>query len=225
MSDEKKSKTESRRFVVALENSGKPRSRITTVETISRIASFLLVPVLVASFGWIIQGRLKYTEVSVEYVRIATDILRDQPTNSDSQANSDLEKTEALRAWAVNVLSEHSAVQLSGRLKERLLAGDDVLPKSTSARFPGLQDPTYSAYIYRGEEHDEGWQNANDAEALLGRLLIDLVADWSDYPNLEVDENTRGIVFDWGGEPASFLDEAQTQDFRTVLKRISDARK
>lgn len=81
----------------------------------SVVADFLKIFAIVI-VGVVINFTLKTSELNVQYVKIATDILRAKPDSG----------TKPLREWAVKVLSEKSDIPLSEEAITDLL--DKKLP-------------------------------------------------------------------------------------------------
>ncbi len=101
----------------------------------------------------------------------------------------------------------------------------ETLPPLTAANVRGpLQDPTFSVYMYVGEETDEGWDNALLAFGLLARLRIYLVKDISLIKEWVGQKKPRGVVFGWKDQPKRLLSKQEADDFKIVLTAIQEAR-
>lgn len=98
-------------------------------------------------------------------------------------------------------------------------------PLNTADIEEPLRNPTFSAYIYIGEETDKGWLIAETIESLLPRLRTYLAANISLLDGIvEPDDRHAGIVFGWNEHPFSFLTRTQTEDFLEVFNEIKKAR-
>lgn len=83
-----------------------------------------------------------------------------------------------------------------------------------------LNDPTFTVYLYIGEESDDGWDNAVLAFGLLPRLRIYLVENISLIPEWVEDESTKGVVFGYDDKPVRFLNQTEAEDAKIVLRAI-----
>lgn len=102
----------------------------------------------------------------------------------------------------------------------------ETLPPLTADDVKGpLKDPTFTVYMYVGNESDEGWDNALLAFGLLARLRIYLVKDISSIKEWVGTKKPRGVVFGWDDIPVRFLNKAEAEDAKTVLKAIVEAAK
>lgn len=87
-----------------------------------------------------------------------------------------------------------------------------------------LQNESFSSYFYIGSNDDVGWENAEIVYGLFSRLRVYLVkdptivADWADG------KRPKGIVFGWGEKPKQCLNKAETEDLKTVITAITNAR-
>lgn len=90
-----------------------PTGTLRRVQLCITIGASILVPLLIAIFGWMIQSSVASQSVRKDYVQMALQILSNDKTNADPQ----------LRAWAVAVLDENSPVRFSKDLRVRLLEG------------------------------------------------------------------------------------------------------
>ena len=77
-----------------------------------QIVATVLIPIAIALSGWWIERSFKNEDVQLAYITIAIDILRDKP-----KANNE---PDALRAWAVAVVTEFSIVSFSMDAKKQL---------------------------------------------------------------------------------------------------------
>ncbi len=101
----------------------------------------------------------------------------------------------------------------------------ETLPPLTADDVRGpLVDPTFSVYMYVGEETDDGWENALLAFGLLARIRIYLVKDISLIKEWVGQKKPRGVVFGWDDKPKQLLNKQEADDFKIVLKAIEEAR-
>lgn len=101
----------------------------------------------------------------------------------------------------------------------------ETLPPLTGEDIRGpLKDPTFTVYMYVGDEGDEGWDNALIAFGLLARLRIYRVIDISLIKEWTGSKRPTGIVFGWDETPRRLLSKREAEDLRTVLTAIQDAR-
>lgn len=80
------------------------------LQVISQILSILLVPVLIAMIGGIINNNLQRDQLAKEYVFMALDILKQPPTP----------ETEELRRWAVDTVNSYAQVKMTDTLKQQI---------------------------------------------------------------------------------------------------------
>src|SRR4051812_45701036 len=89
-----------------------------------------------------------------------------------------------------------------------------------------FRNPTFSTYLFVGDETDEGWENAQIAFGLIPRLRVyrakrhDLLReDWlGNGP-------PSGIAFDWEGRAVQRLDEREARDLKLVIRAIRESRR
>lgn len=90
-----------------------------------------------------------------------------------------------------------------------------------------LQNPTFSVYIYVGNETDSGWRVANIVYGLLARIRIycitkpELARTWT--PD-GAEDYEGGIVFGWGPTPVEYLSKRKAGNLEQTLKAIQAAR-
>lgn len=84
------------------------------VETGAKIVSILLIPILIAVLGSIINDTISKRTLSQEYVRIAISILNAEEGTVDN----------ALREWAVELLNQNSPTPFSAETRQRLATGE-----------------------------------------------------------------------------------------------------
>lgn len=97
--------------------------RLEKIESLSKIFSFLFIPIFIAVGGWKMQSDLATRSVDKDYVSLAVSIL-------NTEAN---ENNVPLRQWAVDVLSNKSPVEISESLADKLVSGDVVLPMTQNS--------------------------------------------------------------------------------------------
>lgn len=92
----------------------------------AKVFALVATPMVVAIVGAAVTYYTKGDEVSLEYVRLATDILRSDPKPDDP-------KEKALRGWAVDLLNDHSTVNIEGDAREALIGRSlPAAPQKTS---------------------------------------------------------------------------------------------
>lgn len=92
------------------------RSALSVLErwkSISAIISAIAIPFVLAIVGYFIQKQLADEGLKKDYVMIATNILKENPTNQEPD----------LRRWAVTMLDSNSPIPFSGKAKEGLEKG------------------------------------------------------------------------------------------------------
>jgi hypothetical protein len=88
-----------------------------------------------------------------------------------------------------------------------------------------FQNPTFSTYIFVGDENDAGWDNAQIAFGLIPRLRIYRAErDNLLRPAWLNAGHPRGIVFDWHGNPVRFLTASEARDLKVVINGIKASR-
>lgn len=97
------------------------------LERISHVLSLAAIPLVLAVFGWVIQGRLQDQAVRRDFVKLAVDILREPDKKSTP--------TE-LRGWAVDLLNDNSRTKLNPEAAKKLRSGEAVLPTSSADSAP-----------------------------------------------------------------------------------------
>jgi len=102
----------------------------------------------------------------------------------------------------------------------------ETLPPLTANDIRGpLKDPTFSVYLYVGSEEDIGWENAEIIFGLLSRLRTYLVKNINLIQEWVGTEKPSGVVFGWDDKVAKLLNKEETDDLKTVLNAITEARK
>src|ERR1700722_15842023 len=90
------------------------KGRLETTESIFRIASYVLVPVVIAIGTWAIQNSVSKQAVSKDYVNMALSLLQKKPENDQERE---------LRDWAVDLFIENSPTKLPESTKTHLKSG------------------------------------------------------------------------------------------------------
>ena len=85
------------------------------VEKVAKTISLVAIPIIIAVLGWIIQDRLKTREVSKDYVNLSINILTQA---EQSKIHPDI------RAWAVDLLNQHSPTPFAPEVARRLKSGE-----------------------------------------------------------------------------------------------------
>jgi hypothetical protein len=104
------------------------RTRLETITTLLQAMSAILVPIVVAVAGLIIQQSIAKQTTAKDYVSLAIDILKVDPKTQD------LFKGNPLRDWAADVLVLDSPVPISKEAQRQLrttqvLAYEPTLPQ------------------------------------------------------------------------------------------------
>ncbi len=98
-----------------------------SIELIKAI-SLLLIPLVIAGGGWMIQKSIQNSNLDRDYVQIAISILQDK------------DSSEGLRTWATEILNKKSPVPLQNSLAKTLINGSSSLPS-----FPFFGNPVYQS--------------------------------------------------------------------------------
>ena len=93
---------------------GDPKSRLENIESLSKIASAIAIPIVIAVGGWWIQGSLSTQAVSKDYVNMALSLLQKKP---------ETDQERELRDWAVDLLNDNAPTKLPPKTKEDLKSG------------------------------------------------------------------------------------------------------
>jgi hypothetical protein len=96
------------------------------VELIKAI-SLLLIPLVIAGGGWMIQKSIQNSNLDRDYVQIAISILQDK------------DSSEGLRTWATEILNKKSPVPLQNSLASEFIKGSSLLPEVISNSNASLQ--------------------------------------------------------------------------------------
>jgi hypothetical protein len=128
--------------------------KLKRIQMISTIVATIAVPVLIAFFGWLIQSRIADQSVQRDYVQMALSVLSKPAT----------EKDQALRAWAVKVLSKSSPVPFSAKVEHRLESA------------PIYFVPRIPASIMKSDlmSPPQQWKPLKEGEGKLGDLLLNV---------------------------------------------------
>lgn len=92
------------------------------IQSIATILSSVAIPIVIAIVGWWVQSSVSNEGIKKDYVQMAIGILKD----------SDKQKDEEMRKWAVAVLDKNAPVPFSRDLREKLEKGSVFV----SASFP-----------------------------------------------------------------------------------------
>ncbi|MFZ6649418.1 hypothetical protein ACO0LO_27080 [Undibacterium sp. TJN25] len=87
--------------------STKAYDRLAKAQSIAAIAASIAIPLILAVFGFLVQQQLASHGLKKDYVQIATNILKENPSLQDKE----------LRKWAVQVLDQNSVIPFSANLK------------------------------------------------------------------------------------------------------------
>jgi len=89
-------------------------------QAISAMVAALLIPVVLAFFGQLVNTTIKESELRLRYVELAASILKEKPTK----------ETTELRQWAIDVLNDNSSIKFSKEveieLKKQTLSAVDT---------------------------------------------------------------------------------------------------
>lgn len=94
-----------------------PSDSLPKIQAYTSIFSSIAVPVLIATFGWLIQTQTSEEGVKKDYVQMALTILNAEKGKADDD----------MRSWAIAVLDKNSPVPFSKGLKENLSKGNTTL--------------------------------------------------------------------------------------------------
>ena len=106
-----------------------PRGWLSTVESASKIAAAVALPLLVAFFGAQVTKETETEKLKVEYVKLAVDVLK----NPANDANG-----LQLKNWAVEVLNHLAVVKLPSELRDALKEGKVMLPSAAGSDELGI---------------------------------------------------------------------------------------
>jgi hypothetical protein len=79
----------------------------------AQVFSWVAIPLIIALSGYFIQTAIKEREIRIRYVELAINILR-EPRETSKNEN------DALRSWAIEVLSRYSPIELNEDIKREL---------------------------------------------------------------------------------------------------------
>ncbi len=99
------------------------RGILDRIESIAKILSLVLIPILLGVGGWMINAALKQKDVEQNYVVLALEVLRAGEGEIDP----------GLRRWAADLLSQSAPVPMANDLVRRLGEGQAVLPEQRRA--------------------------------------------------------------------------------------------
>ena len=83
------------------------------VQSIATIVSSVAIPIVIALVGWWVQSSISNEGIKKDYVQMAIGILKDTENQKD----------EEMRKWAVAVLDKNSPVPFSRDLRSKLVEG------------------------------------------------------------------------------------------------------
>jgi hypothetical protein len=86
---------------------------LTKIQSIAAIASSVAIPIVIALVGWWVQSSISTEGIKKDYVQMAIGILKD----------TEKQKDEEMRKWAVSVLDKNSPVPFSEELRNKLEKG------------------------------------------------------------------------------------------------------
>ena len=117
------STTMAREIVVVHRREGKSRkSNLDHFEQIAKIASAIAIPIVLAIVGWFIQRQSVNNSLNQEYIKLAVSVLKEKEEPDQ----------ESLRAWAVQLLNQHSEVKFNDKVRADLASGKLAFPMITA---------------------------------------------------------------------------------------------
>jgi len=96
---------------------------------IAQIVSLIGIPIVLLFISSHVTSKLKNSELSLQYVRLAIEVLRNSLSTTNTQSES---KSDPLRDWASEILAVHSPIPLGNQLLLSLKSGNSVLPRDDS---------------------------------------------------------------------------------------------
>lgn len=168
--------------LIIKQSSDKPKTKnsLEKIESIVRIISTILIPLIIGAGGWWIQSSIQSQTVGRDYVKLAIDILKDPDTvNVSSQT----------REWAVKLMQTYSPIPFSEDLKKGLSDGTTILSPDKQIISPGvlelelkrtIKDNSYTEgelsvngnfFGYTIEDKDRGLKQ-NDDSTKINKLLV-----------------------------------------------------
>src|SRR5215469_934837 len=122
------------RRLVREELDAKRPSKLERAESVAKVASLVLIPIVIpialAIYSARIQASFQKETIDRDYVQIAVSILReDKPDN------------KGLRDWAVDLLNEHSPTKFKQTVIDELKSGKASLPVTLLSVSPGVRPP------------------------------------------------------------------------------------
>lgn len=106
--------------------------RLQRVQAYASIGAYIVVPLLIAIFGWLIQSRMSSDAVRKDYVQMAIGILSNKDTKSDKE----------LREWASKIIRHSSPVPFGKEVQASLASGSiTITPIPKSVLETNLMEP------------------------------------------------------------------------------------
>lgn len=116
-----------REIVLVTRSEGRTTDGWDRVERVSKALSLAMLPIILAVGGWWVQRLVQDQAVRRDYVQLAVSILSKPDTGSVNPG---------LRAWAVDLLNEHSPTPLPEPVRLELTSGRAQLPRNASVATP-----------------------------------------------------------------------------------------
>lgn len=89
-----------------------------------------------------------------------------------------------------------------------------------------FKNPTFSTYVFIGDEDDKGWETAELAFGFITRLRIYRATQHALLRDRWLGGGRpKGIAFNWVGTAVVHLNAAEARDLASVTKAIETARK
>jgi len=122
-------------------------------ETIAKVASVVLVPMVLAFIGYLINNSIKGKELKLKYVELAVNILKEEPN----------EKTKNLREWAIKNINNYSQIKMSSEVRKEL--EKNVLFSVQVAEFTSEALRTWLTQSPKNHDILEAWLKKNNISA------------------------------------------------------------
>lgn len=114
--------------IQAQQNEKKPLSSLEKIESVAKIASLIIIPIVIALTGWWVQSSVAQAGIKKDYVAMAMAILKDK--NADAE----------LVTWASEVIRQNSPTPLSNELQTKIIRS--TLNASYAASLFNLPPPS-----------------------------------------------------------------------------------